>query len=98
MQKKPITLGLMALVALSLSLFSLAAVAGEANAQNKVRWKMQSAFGGQLPQDGPEPVVGNGLQYRRHSPGGRRPGRPGHRAVAGGGRRPDVLEHRYRSG
>jgi len=78
MQKKPVMLGLMALVALSLSLFSLAAVAGEANAQNKVRWKMQSAFGGQLPHLGTsgvrfaknvERLSGGKLEVKFYEPG-----------------------------
>jgi len=32
-----------------LSALALTAVTTNANAQDKVRWKMQSAFGGQLP-------------------------------------------------
>ena len=39
-----------------LSALALAAVTSTANAQEKVRWKMQSAFGSQLPHLGTSAV------------------------------------------
>jgi TRAP-type mannitol/chloroaromatic compound transport system substrate-binding protein len=49
-------LGLLGLSTLSLFVLSLTAMSTEADAQDKVRWKMQSAFGSQLPHLGPSGV------------------------------------------
>ncbi len=48
MKKGVLTLGL-----LSVSVCAFLGLANEAQAQDKIRWKMQSAFGSQLPHLGP---------------------------------------------
>jgi len=48
--------GLSGLSALSLSVVSLTAISADANAQDKVRWKMQSAFASTLTHLGPSGV------------------------------------------
>jgi TRAP-type mannitol/chloroaromatic compound transport system substrate-binding protein len=53
MSKSPLTWGFVALSAMGLAAFNLAAVSTEAGAQERVRWKMASAFGSQLPHLGP---------------------------------------------
>ena len=49
-------LGLLGVLALGLAAFGLAATFGEASAQEKIRWKMQSAFGSSLTHLGPSGV------------------------------------------
>lgn len=56
----PLKSGLVALSAIGLAAFNLAAVSTDAGAQTKVRWKMQSAFGSQLPHLGP-----SGLRFSK---------------------------------
>jgi TRAP-type mannitol/chloroaromatic compound transport system substrate-binding protein len=61
-----------------LSALALTAVTTDANAQEKVRWKMQSAFGSQLPHLGPpavrfsknvERLSGGKLEIKFYEPG-----------------------------
>ncbi len=52
MSKRLLKLGLMAVSASSLAVVSLTAISTTASAQDKVRWKMQSAFGSALPHLG----------------------------------------------
>jgi len=56
MSKRLLKLGLLGLSAMSLAVWSLFAAATDANAQDKIRWKMASAFGSQLPHLGPSGV------------------------------------------
>lgn len=60
MLTNPLKSGLVALSAIGLAAFNLAAVSTDAGAQTKVRWKMQSAFGSQLPHLGP-----SGLRFSK---------------------------------
>ncbi len=53
MPKSVLKLGLGGLSALGLAALGLAAAATDASAQDRVRWKMPSAFGSQLPHLGP---------------------------------------------
>ena len=56
MSKGLLKLGLSGAFALGLSAGCFVAMTGEAAAQEKIRWKMQSAFGSQLPHLGPSGV------------------------------------------
>ena len=73
MKKGVLTLGL-----LSVSVCACLGLANEAQAQDKIRWKMQSAFGSQLPHLGPpgqrfskdiELMSGGKLEIRFYEPG-----------------------------
>ena len=73
MKKGVLTLGL-----LSISVCAFLGLANEAQAQDKIRWKMQSAFGSQLPHLGPpgqrfskdiELMSGGKLEIRFYEPG-----------------------------
>ncbi|WP_197520946.1 TRAP transporter substrate-binding protein [Bradyrhizobium icense] len=56
MSRSLLRLGLMGLSALSFSAVTLAATVTDANAQERIRWRMQSTFGSQLPHLGPSGV------------------------------------------
>ncbi len=56
MSRSLLKLGLAGVVAFGLSALSLVAATSEAAAQDKIRWKMQSAFGSSLPHLGPSGV------------------------------------------
>ena len=56
MSKSLLRLGLMGLCAVSAAALCLTTISNDAVAQEKVRWKMQSAFGGALPHLGPSGI------------------------------------------
>jgi TRAP-type mannitol/chloroaromatic compound transport system substrate-binding protein len=56
MSRSPLQPVLGGVLALCLSAFCLAATAGEASAQDRVKWRMPSAFGSSLPHLGPSGV------------------------------------------
>ena len=73
MKKGVLTLGL-----LSISVCAFLGFANDGQAQDKIRWKMQSAFGSQLPHLGPpgqrfskdiELMSGGKLEIRFYEPG-----------------------------
>ena len=56
MSKSLVRLGLTGLCAVSAAALCLTTISNDAVAQEKVRWKMQSAFGGALPHLGPSGI------------------------------------------
>jgi len=56
MSKRLLKLALLGVSAMSVSALSLTAIPDDANAQDKIRWKMPSAFGSQLTHLGPSGV------------------------------------------
>ena len=56
MSKSLLKLGLGGLSVVSLSVAGVIAISTDAGAQERVKWKMQSAFGSQLPHLGPSAV------------------------------------------
>jgi TRAP-type mannitol/chloroaromatic compound transport system substrate-binding protein len=56
MSTNPLKSGLVALSAIGLAAFNLAAVSTDASAQERVRWKMPSAFASSLTHLGPSGV------------------------------------------